>query len=127
MKGVGVYFWGPCYDRKELAALYSDAAVSVVPSAAGLAVIQSISHGVPVLVGDQVAVHGPEWAAITPGLNGDFFSHGDADSLSKAILKWLQHDLHRHEIAATISNWTGEEQAERIVNGVRSHLRQKQR
>jgi glycosyltransferase involved in cell wall biosynthesis len=84
---VPVRFLGPVYNRDDLGAIYSRAAVSVIPGAAGLGIVQSLAFGCPVIIHDDDSDHGPEAEAVIPGVNGLRFERGSVESLTAAILE----------------------------------------
>ena len=83
-----VTFYGACYDDAVLARLYCAANVTVIPAHAGLAVIQSLGFGTPVISHDDLSRQGPEVEAILPGVTGDLYKWGDMADLAVAIRKW---------------------------------------
>lgn len=83
-----VRFYGACYDEAVLARLYCAANVTVIPAYAGLAVIQSLGFGTPVITHSDLSQQGPEVEAILPDVTGDLYKWGDVDDLAIAIRKW---------------------------------------
>lgn len=86
---VEVSFEGAVYDRDQLRRLYDGSAVCVIPGAAGLSVIQSLAHGVPVITHDDINDHGPEWEAIQIGATGSLFRQGEVVALAQEIRRWI--------------------------------------
>lgn len=87
---LSVDWQGAVRDPAAIADIYAQMDLCVIPGAAGLAVIQSLQHGVPVLAHDDDSVHGPEVGAITTGITGDRFRRGDADDLADRISAWVE-------------------------------------
>jgi glycosyltransferase involved in cell wall biosynthesis len=85
-------FLGECYDENTLARLFMASKVTVVPSYLGLTAIHSLSYGTPVITNDKAELHGPEWEAIQPGINGEYYVHGNVCDLSDKIFQWTQYD-----------------------------------
>lgn len=85
-----VKFYGECFDEKVLASLFMAAKVTVVPNYLGLTAIHSLGYGIPVITNDNPELHGPEWEAIRPGVNGDFYRYGDVGDLADKIHQWTQ-------------------------------------
>lgn len=85
---LSVKFYGACYDEAVLARLYCAANMTVIPAYAGLAVIQSLGFGTPVITHDDLSQQGPEVEAILPGVTGDLYKSGDTAALALAIRKW---------------------------------------
>ena len=56
---VDVRFLGAVYSEQALDRIYSVSDVTVLPSAAGLTVIQSLEHGTPVITDDDITTQGP--------------------------------------------------------------------
>jgi starch synthase len=96
---------GPTYDDRELAAIYRDAAVSVVPSvfpeALGLTSLEAQASGVPVVVSDAGGL--PE--TVTPGVSGLVFQNGNAGQLGEAVLAIIGNDERRRAMGAAARTW----------------------
>lgn len=93
-------FFGACHDESILAPLLSLADLCVCPAAMGLTAIHAMVYGTPVVTHDRPDLHGPEFEAIVPGVNGQFFHMGDAEDLARAIEEWLQRPVSRTDTAA---------------------------
>lgn len=118
---VDVEFFGPVYGRQSLDDIYSASQICVVPGRAGLAVIQAMGRGLPVIAHDDLDSQMPEVEAIEPGRTGDFYTRGSARSLASAIARVSTAQkagaMARAQIvAATISAYSAEEQARRIID-----------
>ena len=96
-----VCFYGACYREEEIAPLIMLSEVCVSPGEVGLTCIHSLVYGTPVISHDNFDRQMPEYEAIRPGHNGDFFKCGDLDHLVCTIRKWLKTDRRRNEIANT--------------------------
>jgi glycosyltransferase involved in cell wall biosynthesis len=96
---------GATYDDRELAALYRNAAVSVVPSvfpeALGLTSLEAQASGVPVVVSDAGGL--PE--TVDAGKSGLVFANRNAGQLAEAVLSILGNDQRRKEMAAAARQW----------------------
>lgn len=96
---------GPTYDDRELAALYRDAAVSVVPSvfpeALGLTSLEAQASGVPVVVSDAGGL--PE--TVDAGKSGLVFANRHAGQLAEAVLSILGSDERRRAMGAAAREW----------------------
>jgi spore coat protein SA len=96
---------GPTYDDHELAALYRDAAVSVVPSvfpeALGLTSLEAQASGVPVVVSDAGGL--PE--TVDAGKSGLVFANGNAGQLAEAVLSILGNSERRRTMGAAAREW----------------------
>lgn len=96
---------GPTYVDTELAALYRDAAVSVVPStfpeALGLTSIEAQASGTPVVVSDAGGL--PE--TVAAGQSGLVFANGNVAQLGDAVLGLLESEPRRAALAAGARRW----------------------
>ncbi len=96
---------GPTYDDCELAAIYRDAAVSVVPSvfpeALGLTSLEAQASGVPVVVSDAGAL--PE--SVDAGKSGLVFTSHNAGELGEAVLSIISNDKRRRAMGAAAREW----------------------
>lgn len=99
---------GPTYVDAELAQVYRDAAVSVVPStfpeALGLTSIEAQASGTPVVVSDAGGL--PE--TVSPGVSGLVFENGNADHLADAVISLLESEPRRATMAAAARHWAME-------------------
>lgn len=96
---------GPTYVDAELAQVYRNATVSVVPSvfpeALGLTSIEAQASGVPVVVSDAGGL--PE--TVSDGHSGIVFENGNAEQLAQAVLGLLMDEPRRREMAAAARDW----------------------
>lgn len=96
---------GPTYVDTELAAVYRDAAVSVVPStfpeALGLTSIEAQASGTPVIVSDAGGL--PE--TVAPGESGLVFANGNVQQLGEAVLNVLESEPRRAAMSAAARRW----------------------
>ena len=94
-----VWFYGECYDEKEIGELIFNSNVCVVPGNIGLTVMHSFVYGTPVITHNNFANHGPEFEAIIPGKNGDFFVENSVNDLCEKIKTWISiNDLERESV-----------------------------
>ena len=114
----------PVYGAEALGAVYERLDITVVPAAAGLTAIQSMSFGVPVVSDDAPYAQMPEWEAIVPGRTGELYAAGDPHSLAQAIDRLasrLADDREpvasacRHEAA---TRWSVRSHADRITEAL---------
>jgi spore coat protein SA len=96
---------GPTYDDRELAAVYRDAAVGVVPSvfpeALGLTSLEAQASGVPVVVSNAGAL--PE--SVDAGRSGLVFENGNAAQLGEAVLSMICNEDRRRAMGAAAREW----------------------
>ena len=97
--GVPLWLPGAAYGEAELGLAYARIRVTVVPSAAGLTVLQSFRYGRPVITHDQMDEQMPECEAIVPGRTGALYAYADPDDLRDVLADWL--DRQRDDPAGT--------------------------
>lgn len=121
---VPLLLTGGVYDEAILAEIYAKIAVTVIPERAGLTVIQSIMHGVPVVTVDDPNSQVPEFRAVIPGRTGLLYERGNLDDLSVAILKCLgQVDAQPNDLAdacrqEAAENWSPASHARRLLKAL---------
>ena len=86
-----VYFYGPCYDEKEIGRLISNASLCVSPGSVGLTSIHSLSFGTPIISHSNFSKQMPEFEAIEDRVTGAFFEENNVESLKIVIRDWLQN------------------------------------
>ena len=100
-----IEFQGPTYIDSELADVYRQAAVIVVPStfpeALGLTSLEAQASGVPVVVSDAGGLPETVWA----GRTGVVFRNGSAEQLGEAVVDLLRSPSRRHEMGAAAREW----------------------
>ncbi len=120
-----VWFYGPCYDEKELSGIIYSADLCVSPGNVGLTAMHSMVFGTPVLTHNDFPHQMPEFEAIREGITGAFFKVDDVESLANSISKWFSEksgcrDLVRKACMKEIDeNWTPQFQ----INVLREHLK----
>ena len=82
---------GSRYDEEFLSVCFSAADITVIPGAAGLTVIHSLSYGTPVVVHDDADRQMPESEAVEAGVSGELFHSENAEDLARSILMVLQN------------------------------------
>lgn len=95
---VKVAFTGECYDEAALAEYYSAASVSVGPGFVGLACIQSLAFGVPVVTHNDPWRQCPEYEAITPHETGELFNAEDVADLARTLKNFAERPRPTHEV-----------------------------
>lgn len=83
--GVGhsVRWLGPMFDPYAMTPWFMSAQCFVFPGAIGLGLLHAFSYGLPVIV--PRCVHGPEAAALRPGVNGLTYCQGNVVDLAEKI------------------------------------------
>ncbi|MGE5314212.1 MAG: glycosyltransferase family 4 protein [Acidobacteriota bacterium] len=98
--GVTLVLPGARYDEQFLSRAISSASLMVIPGAAGLSVIHSLSYGTPVVVHDDDDEQGPEVEAVKEGVNGARFRRGSVDDLARAMRAVLEELPKTPEVEA---------------------------
>lgn len=84
-----VWFYGPCYDEKELSNLIYNADLCVAPGNIGLTAMHSMVFGTPCITHNDFPYQMPEFEAIQEGRTGIFFERGDVKRLAEKIDEWF--------------------------------------
>ena len=96
---------GPTYDDEELAAIYSSAAVAVVPStfpeALGLTSLEAQASAVPVVVSDAGGL--PE--TVSPGRSGFVFANHNVEQLGELVVELLANADRRKTMGTAARDW----------------------
>jgi len=93
-----VWFYGPCYDEKQIAQFIYNADLCVSPGDIGLTAIHSMTFGTPVITHNHFCHQGPEFEAIEDGKTGTFFQADNVEDLAHSIQVWLTRGLNREQI-----------------------------
>lgn len=101
-----LWLYGPCYDENILGNFFYNASLCVSPGNVGLTAINSMTFGCPVITHNNLSYQGPEYAAIKPGITGDFFNQGCVEDLSSIIKFWTSKEAtkRRNEIRQACYN-----------------------
>lgn len=121
---VDVQFSGALYETSAIGEAYAEIDLTVIPEMAGLAVMQSLAHGVPVVTADDPSRQGPEFRAIIHGQTGGLYEAGDVASLASEIERWvvrLRGDAGRVAEACRdefAQNWSPKAHADKILRAI---------
>lgn len=85
-----VWFYGPCYDEKELSNLIYNADLCVAPGNIGLTAMHSMVFGTPCITHSDFSYQMPEFEAIHPYKTGCFFKRNDVNDLAERIDEWFK-------------------------------------
>ena len=85
-----VWFYGPCYDEKELSSLIYNADLCVAPGNIGLTAMHSMVFGTPCITHNDFPYQMPEFEAIKDGVTGTFFKRNDINDLAYKIDEWFK-------------------------------------
>jgi glycosyltransferase involved in cell wall biosynthesis len=109
-----VWFYGACYDERQIAELIYNADLCIAPGNIGLTAMHSLVFGCPAISHNDFKWQMPEFESIHPGITGDFFEMGNVESLADIISRWFaEHKGKREEIRQACYNeidtyWTPE-------------------
>lgn len=93
--------FGPCYDERVLAELYSLSEVCVGPGSLGLTVMHAFVYGVPCITHDDGGQYqGAEFESIVPGVTGALFPHGDYEAFVRTLEGWITDPPDRETVRA---------------------------
>lgn len=103
--GVGdnVRFPGAIYEEQDLARWFGAADLFVYTDAIGLSLYHAFGYGLPVVVNDSLALHGPEMGVFEEGGVGLTFRHGDANDMVAKIIQLLDDPALRSAMGARAS------------------------
>lgn len=87
-RGVDVVFLGELYNEWEIGPILYNARVVISPGKVGLTAMHSLAYGTPVITHEDFDHQGPEFEAITDGVNGSFFHADDVEDLAQKIIFW---------------------------------------
>jgi glycosyltransferase involved in cell wall biosynthesis len=130
--GVDAHFHGALYDPGDIAEVYRQVHLTVIPGHAGLTVVQSLMHGRPVVTHDNTERHAAEWEALRDGVTGSFYREGDLDDLVthiRQVAGWI--DERGPQVARDcredyLAHGDPAQHAERILTAVRQvHARRR--
>lgn len=120
-----VWFYGPCYDEKELCGLIYNADLCVSPGNVGLTAMHTMVFGTPVLTHNDFNHQMPEFEAIHEGDTGSFFKIDDVESLADGISMWFiekkdkRDEVRRACMKEIDKNWTPQFQIEVIKHVIK--------
>lgn len=84
-----VWFYGACYDEKQISEFLYNADVCVSPGNVGLTAMHAMAFGCPVISHNNYPLQMPEFEAIEEGITGAFFKENDVNDLGEVIYKWV--------------------------------------
>ena len=93
-----VWFYGACYDEKQIAEFLYNADLCVSPGNVGLTAMHAMTFGCPVISHDNFTKQMPEFEAIEKGKTGDFFKENDINSLAETIKRWQTNCGNREDV-----------------------------
>ena len=93
-----VWFYGACYDEKQISDFMYNADICVSPGNVGLTAMHAMTFGLPVITHDNFCNQMPEYEAIEDGETGAFFKENDVNSLAKSIQEWFENHSDREKV-----------------------------
>lgn len=115
-----VWFYGPCYEEKQIAQMIYNSDLCVSPGEVGLTAMHSMVYGTPVITHNNFCHQGPEFEAIKEDVTGAFFEYNNVEDLARVITHWLEtHKNDREEVRRACfreidENWNPHRQLEII-------------
>lgn len=93
-----VWFYGPCYDEKELSSLIYNADLCVAPGNIGLTAMHAMVFGTPCITHNDFPYQMPEFEAIIPNVTGCFFERNDINNLADNLDEWFTKKQSKREL-----------------------------
>lgn len=93
-----VWFYGACYDERQIAQFLYNADLCVSPGNVGLTAMHAMSFGCPVISHNNYPMQMPEFEAIEEGRTGGFFQEDDVKGLADAINNWIKSNSDRETV-----------------------------
>ena len=93
-----VWFYGACYDERQIADFLYNADLCVSPGNVGLTAMHAMSFGCPVISHNHFSKQMPEFEAIEAGKTGDFFREDDVADLAAVIARWQAFGTDRETV-----------------------------
>lgn len=87
-KGVEVIFLGELYGEDQIGPILYNARMVISPGKVGLTAMHSLAYGTPVITHGDFNQQGPEFEAISEGVNGSFFCADSVEDLARKIQFW---------------------------------------
>lgn len=93
-----VWFYGECYDEKQLNCLIYNSDLCVSPGNVGLTALHAMMYGTPVLTHDNFDMQMPEYETIVIGQTGSLYKYGSFEDFCIKIKDWLSENKDRNLI-----------------------------
>jgi glycosyltransferase involved in cell wall biosynthesis len=121
---VRLFLPGALYSQRGLTEVYQKLTVTVVPKAAGLTVLQSMSEGTPVVTISDPYQQMPEFEAIIDGVTGSLIKEASGPFIAAACAEWIGRiadspkQIYQDCITEIQHKWTPKAQTKRILEVV---------
>ncbi|MFT4781744.1 MAG: glycosyltransferase involved in cell wall biosynthesis [Pseudohongiellaceae bacterium] len=93
-----VFFYGECFDERELSKLIYFSDLCVSPGEVGLTAMHVMSYGTPVVTHNSELHQMPEYEAIVDDKTGLLYEYEQLPDLTNKIEQWLRKNTSREEI-----------------------------
>ena len=119
-----IKFYGSCHDETIIGGLIYSSDLCISPGNVGLTAMHALSYGTPVITHNNFPLQMPEFEAIIPGVNGDFFEFNNVDSLVSVVEKWIDYsskaefDIYQNSIDVIDKLYNPDKQAELIFSAI---------
>lgn len=123
--GISLCLPGAVYHPDDLALIYEQLDITVIPRAAGLTVLQSLGSGTPVVTASDPEEQMPEFEAIIDGVNGSLVDTPDRIHIAHACAHWITLlETQREEVQnacreTASAQWSPSAQAGAILRALR--------
>lgn len=121
-KKVEVIFLGELYSEAEIGPVLYNARMVISPGKVGLTAMHGLAYGTPVITHSDFDHQGPEFEAISEGVNGSFFSVGSVEGLAQRIRYWASRartPQERYECYSVVEDrYTPQRQLELIESAI---------
>lgn len=119
-----IWFYGECYDERELSGLLYNADLCVSPGEVGLTALHTMSYGVPVISHDNFYKQGPEYELIVSNQTGLLYEYGNYDDMVIKIRDWFSCDHDRSHIRENCyylvnNKWNSNYQLELLIKTIK--------
>lgn len=99
-----IWFYGQCYEDKELSILLYNADLCVSPGNVGLTALHAMSYGTPVLSNDDFETQMPEYETIIKDKTGDLYKKDNFEDFCLKIENWINGHKDRDQIRMNCYN-----------------------
>ncbi|WP_336664135.1 glycosyltransferase family 4 protein [Elizabethkingia meningoseptica] len=94
-----IYFVGALFQESDIAPYLINADIFIHPASIGLSLMHAFGYGLPVVVNNDMFMHGPEYGIFKNGQNGLNFKKDDISDLENKIFSLLENKDFIKEIS----------------------------
>jgi glycosyltransferase involved in cell wall biosynthesis len=113
-----VYFYGSCYEEKDIARLIYFSDLMVSPGNIGLLAIHSLTYGTPVLTHGNFSNQMPEVEIIKENINGSLFNENSLESLKYKISEMIGCNFKKHNCREMVKKKYNTEFQIKVFNNI---------